>query len=754
MLKKTIHESRNKKMEKNKIIAGVFSMLMFAIQVDAQDIQQPGIKSETSFAMVIDSDTYSVVKDEIKAYKEVVEKDGLGTYILVHTWSSPAEIKEQLEKLYRQRTAKLEGAVLIGDIPIPMIRDAQFLTSAFKMNQRLRWDKSSVPSDRYYDDFDLQFDFLHQDTAKGREQYFYYSLNAASNQFIEMDIYSARIKPPVEKGEDAKIKIKEYLQKVVRLRREENPLTDMVVSKGHGYNSNSTNAVSGEALALRSQFPTLFKPGHSVKFINYRNADLIKFNLLSELKRPGVDFAYMTGHGTATLQLLNGYPDASAPQPSMENVGRYIRSKMRAAKERGAGLEEEKERYKQMFGLNDKWFEDTFDAASIEADSLFNEDMDMQIYDVRDAGIQARLVYLNSCLTGSFQLDNYLAGYYPFSQNENLAAVANSVGVLQDLWGGELLGVLQHGVRAGNWLKHVAYLETHVLGDPTFSFSSPKKNDLNKALVLRTQDKKYWQSLLKEEDADLQALALIYLSRILPQKEASSLLKSYYFNSFYETVRMEAFQLLRNFEDQNYFDVLHAAKGDAYEYIRRRAVYDLADFGGDDFVKDQLEFFVSDPHSERVAYRARWNLRFLNPELARQYVEEIIRNNDRLSHSDSLANKLLRDIDMYSKSTEKSATILADKSKPEKERIAEITTMRLYRNHALIPSLITIAKDTTESDETRKTALEVMGWFTISVRRADIIAACEAVMNEEQHSDEIRQEALKTKKRLTSRQHS
>lgn len=741
-------------MKKNYIIACMFSMLVFAMHVGAQDIQKPGVTSKTSFAIVVDSDTYSVAKEEIKAYKEAVEKDGLGTYVLVHTWSNPTEIREQLEKLYRQSAAKLEGTVLIGDIPVPMIRDGQFLTSAFKMNQRFRWDRSSVPSDRYYDDFGLQFDFLHQDTTKGREHYFYYSLNAASNQFIDMDIYSARIKPPVEEGEDAKIKVKEYLQKVVRLRGEENPLTDMVVSKGHGYNSNSINAVSGEALALRSQFPALFKPGYSIKFINYKNADLIKFNLLPELKRPGVDFAYMTGHGTTTLQLLNGYPDASNPQPSMQNVARYIRSKMRSAKESGRDLVQVKEGFQSSLGLNDKWFEDAFDPASIEADSLYNEDMDVQIYDVRDAGIQARLVYLNSCLTGSFQLDNYIAGYYPFSKNDNLVAIANSVGVLQDLWGGELLGILQHGVRVGHWLKHVAYLETHILGDPTFRFSASKKNDLNEALVLKTGDKKYWQSLLKEDDADLQALALIYLSRILPQDEVSDLLRSYYFDSSYETVRMEAFQLLRNFEDKNYFDVLHAAKGDSYEYIRRRAVYDLADFGGDDFVKDQLEFYISDPHSERIAYRTRWNLQFLNPALASKYIDEVIRDNAILNHGDSLASKLTADIGYYRQKTEKSLAILNDKSKPEKERIAEVNTMRLYRNHALIPALITIVKDETETDEIRKTALEVMGWFTISVRRTDIVAACEAVIDGEKNSDTLKQEALKTKKRVSSKQHS
>src|SRR5690606_24249156 len=189
---------------------------------------------------------------------------------------------------------------------------------------------------------------------------------------------------------------------------------------GHGYNSNSINAVLGEAIALKPQFPTRFKPGGSIKFLNYRSQEFIKLNLLSELKRQTVEFAYMTGHGTPTLQLVNSYRETSRPQPSMLNVALYIRSKMRSAKEDGRDLDQVKENFKKSLGLSDKWFEDAFDPKSIEQDSIYNLNMDIQISDIKDAGIQAKLVYINSCLTGSFHLEDYLAGYYPFSKNENI----------------------------------------------------------------------------------------------------------------------------------------------------------------------------------------------------------------------------------------------------------------------------------------------------------------------------------------------
>ncbi len=711
----------------------------------AQTILEPSVKSATTFAIIVDQRTYDQAKTEIDAYRAAVEKDGLGTYIISSQWSKPDEIRTILKSLYGKKEP-LEGTVLIGDIPIPMLRDAQFLTSAFKMSQNIRWDKSSVPSDRYYDDFDLQFDFIKQDTAKSRSNYYYYTLNANSPQYIQMDIYSARIKPPVENGEDPVAKIRAYLKKVVQQKTKSVPLNDMIVSTGHGYNSNSVNSTIGEALALRSQMPTLFLPGNSVKFINFRSDNFIKFNLLNELKRDGLDFAYMTGHGTATLQLLNGYPLASNPQPSMENVARYLRSKLRSAKEDGRDVEAVKKSFMESLGVNDKWMRDAFDPQSIAADSLFNEDMDMQIHDVKNAHIKAPLVYLNSCLTGSFHLPNYLAGYYPFSDNDNIAAVANSVGVLQDLWPGELMGLLQHGVRVGNWMKHMAYLETHILGDPTYHFESntDKRLHINAAIGSHDKNLGYWKSLLKENDADLQALALVYLSRLLNEKEIGALLKQYYFQSPFETVRTQAFIQLRQLENQDYFEVLHAAKSDSYEFIRRLAVYDLAEFGGDDFVKDMIALYLSDPHSERVGYRLRTSISFMDPTLVKAEIDRQVRHNPNLSNGKMLAEKLDQIVAAGERTTQTLEKKIINKAEKEKERLNDIRTMRLYRYHRMVPTLIETALDKTNSEDVRVTALEAMSWFPLSFQRAAIFDACEQLIKSDA-PEAVKYQSLKTK---------
>ncbi len=132
---------------------------------------RPKVKTSTAFAIVVDRQSYDKVRTAVEAYRDAIEKDGLATWILIDDWESPAEIRALLKELYEDRRMPLEGTVFVGDIPVPMIRDAQFLSSAFKMDQKRPWDQSSIPSDRYYDDFGLQFDFLKQDSIQ--PLYFY-----------------------------------------------------------------------------------------------------------------------------------------------------------------------------------------------------------------------------------------------------------------------------------------------------------------------------------------------------------------------------------------------------------------------------------------------------------------------------------------------------------------------------------------------------------------------------------------------------
>lgn len=696
------------------------------LNISAQEIISPAIKTTSTFAIIVDNETFQAAKSEILAYKNSIEKDGLGTYVISHSWSKPEEIRNILKELYNQKKSPIEGTVLIGKIPVPMIREAQYLTSTFKMNEAIRWDRSSVPSDRYYDDFDLEFDFLRQDEGT---DLFYYKIKPESAQHIEMDIYSARIKPPYSKENDNTIEqIKTYLAKVVEEKKNVGVLDQMIVSTAHGYNSNSTISWAGEITALRTTFPKLFQPGNSIKFLNYRNADFLKKNLLSELKRDELDLAFMTGHGTATLQLLNGYPDASSPQPSMENVGRYIRSKMRNALESKRDTTKVKEGFQSTLGLNNKWFNDAFSAEKILEDSLFNDNLDLQIRDLEN--INARIAYINSCLTGSFQLTDYLAAHYPFSGGKNILAFANSVGVLQDLYNIQLLGILQHGVRAGHLLKKTAYLETHIFGDPTYHFKADNSDKYNLLFGSKNAKAKDWKKMLNQEDADLQAYALTELFKVLDAETFSKQLVKLLKESPYESVRTQSYLLLRSYQNQYFREAIQLALNDNYEYLRRKAIYDINELGDDEWIPATITTYIANQEARRILYKTDWTLQFLNHDVALREVEIQIKNNTSLVNSDELYDKLVQKLSYEKTKTEKNREAMFKANATDKELMAELRTLRAYRYHLLVPSAITIALDTTKSDEVRITALEVLSWFGMSYQKTKITETCHILLKD------------------------
>nr|WP_321414775.1 hypothetical protein [uncultured Allomuricauda sp.] len=704
----------------------------------AQTVIKPDIVSETYFAIVVDKATYNGATDELMAYKKSVEDDGLGTFVIYHGWKNPDQIKNVLKKLYTGRKSPIEGAVFVGNIPIPMIREAQYLTSTFKMPERISWERSSVPSDRFYDDFDLEFEFLKQDEDSTRSNLFYYKIKPESPQYLEMDIYTGRIKPPHTKGDVPGIEmIRAYLSKLVHIKNEQNKLDRMIVSTGHGYNSNSTASWGGEVLAFRSSFPELFKPGNSIKFLNYRNTDFLKDFLITELQREDLDLAFMTGHGTADLQLLNGYPDVSSPQPSMENVARYIRSKMRSAKERGRDMEETKKRFQESLGLSDKWFDDAFNQERIREDSIFNINMDINKNDLNN--INARVAYINSCLTGSFQLDDYLAGHYPFSKGKNVVAFANSVGVLQDLWGTQYLGILQHGVRTGQLLRETAFLETHILGDPTYHFYAEDQEELNTLFAQKTIEEEPWEHLLEIGDADLKAYALNKLFAIKEESDFSEELFHIFKTSPYESVRAEAYFLLRRYQNDTFFQAHEMAMKDNYEYIRRKSVFDIVEMGHKELVEKSVDMYLENLEANRITYKLKWAFQFLDYDKVLEALDKRLKNKPTIHNATELYNNLHKKVSYEKEKAKKMKDVLSSSESTDKQLLGEIRTLRAYRYHSLVPDIIAIVANKDKSEEVRIKSLEALSWFGLSYQQDKIKALCQDLMSSSNNKTIIEQ---------------
>ena len=534
--------------------------------VEAQEIIKPDLKSATSFAIIIDKASYAKTKSAVENYRRSIEDDGLGTYIAIDDWDSPEKIRHLLMEWHADRRQPLEGAVFVGDIPIPMIRDAQYLTSAFKMNQKRPWQASSVPSDRYYDDFSLQFRFIKRDAD--RSDLFYYSLSPESAHTIAPDIYTARIRPPKRQGTDRYQLLADYLEKVAKIKAEEahgNLLDNLTMARGHGYNSEDPNAWAGEQLALREQMPELFRPGATAKFMSFEMYYPVRKLYVNEICRDNLDVMLFHHHGAPDTQYFNGYPECSAIDPSIANVKRFLRSKIGRYAHK-ANRDSIVAVYAQRYDVPEKWCREAFDADLRVKDSIFNAEMDLHLEDLLHIHPNARFVWFDACYNGSFHEEDCIADAYIFNSGKTVATMGNTVNSLQDKWPDEFVGLLSSGMRLGQFNRHTAYLETHLIGDPTYRFkcNSGVAFDINAALTLHDKDVKFWLKQLKNPIADVQAMALrqLYLARY---SKAADVMENAYFTSDNYVVRLEALKMLALHYPESSIRVLKAALNDNYE---------------------------------------------------------------------------------------------------------------------------------------------------------------------------------------------
>jgi hypothetical protein len=702
-------------------------------------ITNPSVKSATTFAIFVDSKSYEQAADEVNAYRAALEKEGLGSYILVDDWASPDAIRSEIVKMMGA-AVPLEGVVFVGDIPVPMLRDAQHMSSAFKMDQKRDWRDSSIPSDRFYDDVDLKFDFIKQDDEK--PLYFYYSLAADSPQHIATDIYSGRILPPHREGVDRYELLRSYLRKVVEAHGESNELDNMFMFRGHGYNSEAKDAWSGEQVSLREQLPNVFKGNNIVRFYDFETRWPMKPYLLEKITQPNVDVALCHHHGSPDMQLLNGYRNVSGIDYSITNIKLYLRSKLEGRDD----YEERKADFMKRYGVPAEWCV-VNDSLRI-ADSLLNYRMDMYVADLHDVAVNPRFVMFDACYNGSFHEDDCIANSYIFNSGKTIVTQGNTVNALQDKWPDRYIGLFDCGVRIGEWNRYVCYLETHIVGDPTYRFANRALSgvDLNTTLTTKNGDNKYWLKLLSSSDAaDVQAIALRKLSDN-GYKDINDLLVKYFTTSQYGSVRLEALTLMSTKQAPEFLDMLASASTDNYELIRRMSAIYMAECGNDELLPSFVGLITDNDLSVRVSFQASNRIMYFNSTKAMAEVEKQFTSKPYIYEGEKTMQYMLKRLGGEEAEQAEAFKYIRDDSNKISRRKSEITTFRNARRHDCVPALIALAEDTSLEQELRVAAIEALGWFNRSYKVADIDAMCHRLIADQ--APEISAEALKTHNRI------
>ncbi len=738
-----MHKTLNIYKKNIKVIFLILFLLFSNVALQAKiKIIQPIQQHSSSFAIIVDDMTYEKISDAINAYRDAVENDGLSTFILADKWKNPEEIKAEIIKLYNGKP-KLEGVVFIGDVPIPMIRNAQHMTSAFKLDEyKYPYFESSIASDCFYDDFDLKFKYLEHDTVHTLS--YYYSMLPDSPQRIEKEIYSGRIKPSGEKINKYEV-IKNYLLRISKQKNEQNFLKNAFVFTGHGYYSQSLTAWADERLSLVEQFPQLFKPEGRIKNLQYSFSDDMKNILKIELQLPEMDMAIFHAHGDDDLQLLLNYPEANNVSQNIESVKLYLRNKLRSAKRRHKSIGDAKDYFMKEYNVPESWFEGAFNDSVTAADSLLDFSLDMHIQDVRNISPQPKFIMFDECFNGSYHENEYIAGEYVFGKGKVIAAEANSVNTLQDRWADEFMGLINEGVRIGQWHKLKNSLESVILGDPTFHYNFNSKNNLNQ--LLNANNLNEWKDLEKSKDPVVRSLAINMIYKSLQSKYEDELVRIYK-NDPSPNVRLHALKCLGEIDGKGFREVLKESINDPFEFIRRLSAIWMGEIGDSVYLPLLVKQDILD-ESSRVSFNARNSIGFFNSKEAIAAVNDVINNLPDVPSNKVTKEQLVNSINhndfwLY----KEILPTLENDTLSIRKRVQQARTFRNYRFHEAVPELISLMSDHKTNVEIRTAIAEALGWFNLSIEKNKIVTACDKIISNNNEPESLRAEAERTKGRL------
>lgn len=714
----------------------------------------PVMALANSFAIVIDRTTYSKAKDAVENYRKAVEHDGLKTYLIAAEWANPSQVRDSLKALYN-RDKTLEGCVLVGDIPIAMIRNAQHMTTAFKMNeQTFPIRESSVPSDRFYDDLHLKFKYLSQD--KEDSALYYYKLTEDSPQRLNPNFYSARIRYPEGKDGDKYQAIADFLNKAAKAKYAQPNKLDQVVSyNGASYNMDCLMVYMDEEKAYRENFPLAFQNGTGFKHWNFRMNHAMRNYLLSELKRDGIDVFMFHEHGAPDQQLVNGNEACQETSSRLASVKREIYSHTKKRAKKGESLDSLQQMFSVKFGLAAGFWDDYANAEYWKKDSIAHAESYISLPDLENLVSNPTFVMFDACYNGSFQDKDQIAGRYIFNPGSTLVVQGNTRNVLQDRWTIEMIGLLSHGIRVGQYNKLVATLEGHLIGDPTVRFAPISANTVSTDILTKADNRKYWNRLTKSKYPDIQSLALRMLTDCdfglsegneKAKAATSAMLLSTFRTSPFNTVRMEALKMLSRYGGEDFTEAVRLGLNDPYERIARSSADYAGRIGDVSLLPDIVRVLFEDEDRIRIQYQLNTSLFLFPKEKVIDDVRRYLSASNRMDKKAEMEKAVESIADNFAFRDRGDSVIMDAKAKTDKR----ISAIRFLRNNPRTQSLDTylaFLNDTSVPQNLRVLMAEALGWFDLSCRKADIRSFIRKMLVEGQ-PDELKEELLQTLERL------
>jgi hypothetical protein len=310
-----------------------------------------------------------------------------------------------------------------------------------------------------------------------------------------------------------------------------------------------------------------------------------------------------------------------------------------------------------------------------------------------------------------------------------------------------MIGLMSHGVRAGQYNRIIASLEGHLFGDPTMRFAPVEANTWSVDMTVRKTDKAYWEGLLNSKYADIQSLAMRMLADLDTKKEYSGKFLEMYRTTPFNTTRMEAIRLLSRYKDGSFTEVLKEGVNDSYELAARMSA-NYAAFNGDEaLIPYVVEAMIEHNERLRVQMGAQKALSLFPREKVLKAVDEFYAKADRVNEADEKA-RVLRGLERDYKNDAKKHAELMDVNADWNDRVMDIRTVRNYNAHVYVDDYLKLIRDEANPLEVRVVMTEALGWFTASHKSPYIVSELKKYLNPSLPED-LKLEIEQTINRLT-----
>jgi HEAT repeat protein len=473
----------------------------------------------------------------------------------------------------------------------------------------------------------------------------------------------------------------------------------VLFAAGHGYIHESLNAYQADVALAGEQLTYGSGAAVRVDAIGQLYDNYVKPRLFRQWVDPELDLLFVRSHGS---------PDIIHMDPPMPSEG------------------------------------DEADDDPDEPESPYDPE-DVSAPEVRELPDGAEMVFLDCCFNGSFAHDEYVAEALLFDVGECVAVYANSRNVRQDIWSTENLGMIRAGYSAGEVHKRVRYLESHLLGDPTFAFApASTSTELRRALETSSED----TLLSLAEHAQDSAARGVALERYaqLAGREALPVVTRALSDDPATFVRLKALAATVALAPSNLAELVTGRIDDPDPTVRKFAVILASDIGDPASADALIAASAAD-----ACMRVRWQ--------AAQGLNRLGRAQSAIS-DDAIADVLEcagldEQAEMYREAAirtrdegglEKWCIERMGDDDPEKRRMG-VRTLRGNRYQDALPILLELLQSDDDA-VVRETAAEALGWWSLSHRKPEIRAALEAVLAQPDLPASVRDAALVSLRRL------